>query len=129
VETNLFVDARGNLGVFEFEELPFTPVRFFWIFGTPDGIGRAGHSHKKCSQFIFSQQGEIEISVTKPGGQMIAKTLGPGDSYFLPPMTWLDLVWFSQDSVLGVLASHKYDRNEYIESKLEFEKLTSLNNS
>lgn len=125
MESNLHIDTRGNLGVFEFQELPFTPVRFFWIYGTPDGQGRAGHGHKLCSQFIFSQQGEIEISVTKPDGQSLAQTLRPGDSFYLPPMHWLDLVAFSPDSVLGVLASHPYDRAEYIESKSEFEQLTS----
>ena len=123
--SNLHVDSRGNLGVYEFQDLPFVPVRFFWIFGTPDGQGRAGHGHKTCSQFIFSQQGEIAISVTQPGGQSLDLTLGPGDSFHLPPMHWLDLVSFSRDSVLGVLASHAYDRDEYIESKLEFEQLTS----
>ena len=125
VESNLHIDARGNLGVFEFQELPFTPVRFFWIFGTPDNQGRAGHGHKICSQFIFSQQGKIEISVTKPDEKSLVKTLGPGDYFFLPPMHWLDLVAFSSGSVLGVLASHPYDRNEYIESRQEFNKLTS----
>jgi UDP-2-acetamido-3-amino-2,3-dideoxy-glucuronate N-acetyltransferase len=125
VESNLHTDARGNLGVFEFQELPFTPVRFFWIFGTPDSQGRAGHGHKICSQFIFSQQGNIEIAVTKPDGESLVKILGPGDSFYLPPMHWLDLVAFSSGSVLGVLASHPYDRNEYIESKQEFDQLTS----
>ena len=123
--SNLHVDSRGNLGVYEFQDLPFVPVRFFWIFGTPDGQGRAGHGHKTCSQFIFSQQGEIDISVTQPGGQSLDLTLGPGDSFHLPPMHWLDLVAFSRDSVLGVLASHAYDRAEYIESKQEFDLLTS----
>ena len=123
--SNLHTDSRGNLGVYEFQDLPFVPVRFFWIFGTPDGQGRAGHGHKTCSQFIFSQQGEIEISVTQPGGKLLALTLCPGDSFHLPPMHWLDLVAFSRDSVLGVLASHAYDRAEYIESKQEFDLLTS----
>ena len=125
MESNLHVESRGNLGVYEFQDLPFVPVRFFWIFGTPDGQGRAGHGHKTCSQFIFSQQGEIDISVTQPGGQSLALTLGPGDSFHLPPMHWLDLVAFSRDSVLGVLASHVYDRDEYIESKQEFDQLTT----
>ena len=125
MKSNLHFDASGTLGVFEFQDLPFTPVRFFWIFGTPNDHGRAGHGHKVCSQFIFSQQGEIEIAVINPEGQSTAETLRPGDSFYLPPMHWLDLVKFSQKSVLGVLASHPYDRDEYIESKLEFERLTS----
>jgi UDP-2-acetamido-3-amino-2,3-dideoxy-glucuronate N-acetyltransferase len=124
MEKTVHPDERGNLGVFEFQDLPFTPVRFFWIFGTLDGQGRAGHGHQICSQFIFSQQGEIEITVTKPGGNSLAKTLGPGESFYLPPMHWLDLVAFSKNSVLGVFASHPYNRAEYIETKLEFDQLT-----
>lgn len=125
MEKTVHSDERGNLGVFEFQSLPFTPVRFFWIFGTPNGQPRAGHGNKTCSQFIFSQQGRIEISVTKPDGKSFVKTLEPGDALYLPPMHWLDLVTFSSGSVLGVLASHPYSRHEYIESKQEFNQLTS----
>ena len=117
-------DQRGNLGVFEFKDLPFQPVRFFWIFATPVGRGRAGHAHRKCSQFIFSQQGQIEISVEGPTGKIIKLVLNPGESFHLPPLHWLDLVNFSAGSVLGVFASHPYDRSEYIDGKEEFVTLT-----
>ena len=118
--TNIHVDERGNLGVFEFKELPFLPTRFFWIFGTPPGQGRAGHAHQECSQFIFSQQGVIDISVLTLSGETNLVSLNPGDSFYLPPLHWLDLLKFSEGSVLGVLASHPYDRNEYVDSKAEF---------
>ena len=121
----IHADDRGNLGVFEFKELPFKPARFFWIFGTPLGTGRAGHAHKECSQFIFSQQGVIGISILAPSGETTKSSLNPGDSIHLPPLHWLDIVSFSNESVLGVFASHSYDRGEYIDSKAEFLALTS----
>ena len=118
--TNIHSDDRGNLGVFEFKDIPFRPARFFWIFGTPRGQGRAGHAHKECSQFIFSQQGNIEISVQTPDGNVTISQLNPGESFYLPPLHWLDLLEFSTGSVLGVFASHEYDRGEYVDSKDEY---------
>lgn len=122
--TNLYSDIRGNLGVFEFKDLPFKPTRFFWIFGAPIGKGRAGHAHKECSQFLFSQQGTIEISVLTPNGETNFVSLNPGETFYLPPLHWLELLNFSAGSVLGVFASHEYDRGEYIDSKDEFKSLT-----
>ena len=122
--TSVHSDNRGNLGVFEFKDLPFHPVRFFWIYGTPNGLARAGHAHKECSQFIFSQQGVIEISVQSPSGEMTKCSLNPGETFYLPPLHWLDLLSFSTGSVLGVFASHAYDRAEYVDSKEEFRALT-----
>ena len=120
MESNLHIDARGNLGVFEFKDIPFRPARFFWIFGAPLSQGRAGHAHKECSQFIFSQQGIIEISVQTPDGNVTISQLKPGEALYLPPLHWLDLLEFSAGSVLGVFASHAYDRGEYVESKDEY---------
>jgi UDP-2-acetamido-3-amino-2,3-dideoxy-glucuronate N-acetyltransferase len=121
----IHTDERGNLGVFEFKDLPFKPARFFWIFGTPIDKGRAGHAHKECSQFIFSQQGTIEISVLAPNGEITRRSLSPGDVLHLPPLHWLELINFSSESVLGVFASHAYDRGEYVDSKEEFLALTA----
>ena len=126
MESTIHTDDRGSLGVFEFEGLPFRPERFFWIFGTPVGQGRAGHAHKECSQFIFSQQGTIDISVVTPIGDTNLISLNPGESFHLPPLHWLDLVNFSAGSVLGVFASHAYNRKEYIDSKDEFLALTGV---
>ena len=120
----IHTDERGSLGVFEFKELPFRPARFFWIFGTPIGTGRAGHAHKECSQFIFSQQGIIKISVQAPDGNVTRSELNPGETFYLPPLHWLDLLDFSAGSVLGVFASHEYNRAEYVDSKDEFLSLT-----
>ena len=125
MSNNIHADERGNLGVFEFKELPFKPARFFWIYGTPANTGRAGHAHKECSQLIFAQQGTIEISVLAPTGEITKCLLNPGDALYLPPLHWLDLLSFSNESVLGVFASHSYDRGEYVDSKEEFLALAS----
>lgn len=129
MENNIHSDDRGNLGVFEFKGLPFHPARFFWIFGTPVGKSRAGHAHKECSQFIFSQQGTIDISVLNPNGEINFVSLKPGDTYYLPPLHWLDLLSFSAGSVLGVFASHAYDRREYVSSKDEFRTLSETSSA
>jgi hypothetical protein len=44
----------------------------------------------------------------------------------LPPLHWLELMNFSRDAVLGVLASEPYDKDEYINSLEELFELWTL---
>jgi len=119
-------DERGSLGVIEFSRLPFTPQRFFWIFGTPENTPRAGHGHTICEQFLLVQAGTVKIRVTNSENEVQEFILKPGDSYHLTTYNWLELLEFSIDAVLGVFASIPYDRSEYIDS---LEDLITLANS
>lgn len=121
VDVNL--DERGSLGVIEFSAIPFTPQRFFWIFGTPENTPRAGHGHTICEQFLIVQAGAVKIQVTNCDNEVQTIILVPGDSYHLTTYNWLELLEFSSDAILGVFASIPYDRNEYIDS---FEELVVL---
>ena len=121
VDINL--DERGSLGVIEFSQIPFTPQRFFWIFGTPQNTPRAGHGHTTCEQFLIVQAGVVKIRVTNCDNEVQNIILEPGDSYHLTTYNWLELFEFSSDAILGVFASIPYDRNEYIDS---FEELVVL---
>jgi hypothetical protein len=116
-------DERGSLGVIEFSRIPFTPHRFFWIFGTPQNTSRAGHGHTICEQFLLVQAGTVKIQVTNCDHEVQSLTLEPGDSYHLTTYIWLELLEFSSDAILGGCASIPYDRSEYVDS---FEELVVL---
>jgi hypothetical protein len=49
--------------------------------------------------------------------------MSAGTTLHLPPLHWLELSAFSENAVLGVLASQPYDRNEYITDYEELSKL------
>ena len=124
VKLNLNQDPRGNLGVFNLKDLPFTPKRFFWIFDSPLNTKRAGHAHIYCDQFLFSLSGCISIKTVDLSGAEISIDLNASEGYFLKAKTWLEILNFTENSVLGVFASHEYDRTEYIETIDEFRSLS-----
>jgi hypothetical protein len=127
VELNLNQDLRGNLGVLNMDDLPFKPKRFFWIFDAPTNTKRAGHAHRDCDQFLFSLSGCISIKTIDLLGKESLIDLHASEGYLLKAKTWLEILNFSENSVLGVFASHEYDRSEYLETLGEFYSLKELN--
>jgi UDP-2-acetamido-3-amino-2,3-dideoxy-glucuronate N-acetyltransferase len=123
VELNLNQDHRGNLGVLNVNDLPFRPKRFFWIFDAPANTERAGHAHLYCDQFLFSLSGCISIKTIDLMGIEVLTDLHASEGYLLKAKTWLEIMNFSENAVLGVFASHEYDRSEYLESLEEFHSL------
>ena len=124
--TSIIHEIDGVLGVTEFGIVPFTPQRFFWLSGVSPDTTRANHGHRSCHQLLICQYGALDATITRGDGEMSVHALSIGTTLHLPPLHWLELSNFSQDAVLGVLASEPYDKNEYINSR---EELTELWNS
>ena len=121
--TSIIREIEGVLGVTEFGSIPFTPQRFFWLSDVGPGTTRANHGHKSCHQLLICQQGTLEATITRGDGEISVHAMSIGTTLHLPPLHWLELSHFSQDAVLGVLASEPYDKNEYITSREELTKL------
>jgi dTDP-4-dehydrorhamnose 3,5-epimerase-like enzyme len=113
-------DDRGDLGVINFNELPFYPKRFFWIFNTPTNVERAGHAHKQCEQILFTLSGSVLIRIVDSKNFEHFQTINTSHGFYLKTKTWLEIKKFSENAVLGVFASHEYDRNEYIDTFEDF---------
>ena len=124
--TSIIYEIEGVLGVTEFGNVPFTPQRFFWLSGVGPDTTRANHGHRSCHQLLICQQGTLDATITRGNGEISVHAMSIGTTLHLPPLHWLELSNFSQDAVLGVLASEPYDKNEYINSR---EELTELWNS
>ena len=114
-------DERGGLGVAEFANLPFIPRRFFWLFGVTAGETRANHGHRECDQFVFVQQGSVSGFTLDSAGGRFDFSLDVAEFVYVPVRHWLQLSEFSPNSVIGVLASHPFDAEEYIDSPLELD--------
>lgn len=114
-------DGRGGLGVAEFANLPFAPRRFFWLFSVADGETRANHGHRECEQFVFVQQGSVAGFTLDSAGRRFEFSLDVAEYVYVPVRHWLQLSEFSSNAVIGVLASHPFDADEYIDSPLELD--------
>lgn len=120
------IDLRGNLTVGEFERtVPFSPRRYFMVFGVPNAEIRGEHAHRTCKQFLVCAHGQC--SVVADDGMHREEFLLDDSSLgvYLPPLTWGIQYKYSADAVLLVFASEYYDSNEYIRDYGEFLQLVS----
>lgn len=123
--------GTGNLVPIEFVGLPFTPSRAFTIGEVPAGRERGLHAHRICHQLLIVVSGAVLVTVND--GELSREFLlnVPGEGLYIPPVIWSAQKYLERNSLLLVLASHPYSREEYIEDFKEYEseKLTRISES
>ncbi|MBY5554659.1 hypothetical protein HFO41_14475 [Rhizobium leguminosarum] len=113
-KVNLFKDPRGALGVLDFpKEIPFTPVRMFWIHDVPAGGKRGAHAHKACTQFIICGQGQIVIDAYD-GTRSEQIKLSAGEYVNVVPGIFATLTFPQEHSTAMVLCDRPYEADDYI---------------
>jgi hypothetical protein len=109
-------DARGVLTVMD-AALPFAVMRVFWISGA-DGQTRGGHRHHKTRQALVAVTGEVSVFMDDGAGKDTVVLDEPGKCLIVEPKDWHTMT-FGTGSVLLVMASHPYERSDYIEAGYE----------
>jgi UDP-2-acetamido-3-amino-2,3-dideoxy-glucuronate N-acetyltransferase len=117
----VIMDMRGDLTVGEFlRDVPFSPKRYFVVFGVPGREVRGEHAHYACHQFLVCVRGHFSV-VADDGEQRVEVSLdAPNRGLYLPPMTWGIQYKHSADAVMLVFASDYYDAADYIRSYDDF---------
>jgi len=111
-----FNDSRGSLTVLQ-STLPFTVVRSYWIYGA-DGQTRGGHRHAHTRQALVALSGSVSIYMNDGVVADAVDLDHPGKCLLVEPKDWHTMT-FGKGSVLLVMSSHPYDRNEYIDTPYE----------
>lgn len=121
VQLPKFFDARGNLSVVEeLKEIPFKIERVYWIYDVPGGESRGGHAYRKNEEFIVALSGSFDVILSDRNEK---KRFLLNRSYYglyVPKGLWREMDNFSTNSLAVVLASTKYDANDYIRDNSEF---------
>ena len=116
------VDERGNLSFIEAENhIPFMIERTYLIYDVPGGETRGSHAYKELKEFIVALSGSFDV-VLDDGFEK--KTFTLNRSYYglyVPKMLWRSLENFSTNSLCMILASEKYDVDDYIRDYDEFQ--------
>jgi len=112
IDLKTFTDKRGNLTVIE-NVLPFRIERVFYIYGV-DSSERGGHRHHKTIQAAICIQGECKIVNNDGKNTQIFHLDMPSKCVLLEPRDWHKMYDFSNDAILMVLASERFDQNDYI---------------
>ena len=107
-------DGRGQLLVIESGQIPFPPARFFMTTVRGEVRERGGHSHEECWQILFCISGEIEVHVVTKKATQIYSLKQDGRALMIPPGYWSKQIFRDVHSVLGAIASHPYDPDDYI---------------
>lgn len=114
-------DMRGSLAALEFErDLPFTPQRFFAVYGVPSREVRGAHAHRACEQVLVCLKGSVDCIVDDGTSRREYRLESPGVGLYMPPMRWGTQYNYSPDALLGVFASLPYDNDDYIRDYDQF---------
>ena len=115
----------GNLLIAEVKRhIPFDIKRVYFInkLANPEAI-RGKHAHKSLEQVIFCVSGSFVLHLDDGYVKQSIKMNDPACGVRLGPMLWHTMRAFSYDCVILVLASARFDANDYIRDYDDFKEL------
>ena len=119
-------NRAGNITIIEGEEnIPFAVKRIYYLYDIPGGESRGGHGHKELYQLIVAAGGSFDVLLDDGINKKIVKLNRPDYALLVVPGIWRELFEFSSGSVCLVLASQKYDENDYLRSYQDYIKYKS----
>lgn len=112
-----FTDDRGSLTVIE-KSLPFDIKRIYFIYNSK-GHKRGFHKHKKTRQALVSLSGRCTICIEVENKIKKFNLDSPNNCLILEPEDFHWMENFEEKTVLLVVASEFYDKNDYINNGLQ----------
>jgi len=118
---------KGNLTVTKNgEDVPFDVKRIYYLYDVPAGESRGGHAHKELSQLIVAASGSFNVVLFDGKVRRTITLNRPFNGLLVVPGIWRELDDFSSGSVCLVLASCKYDENDYVREYGDFIKWKAM---
>ncbi|NLK62095.1 MAG: WxcM-like domain-containing protein [Fusobacteria bacterium] len=121
VYINQIEDRTANLCFMEYESMiPFLVKRVYYVHDIKTDAKRGFHAHKELHQFMFCPYGEIELELDTGHEKVIVNLDKPNKGLILKPGVWREFKSKKEGSVLCVLASEKYEIDDYVREYSEF---------
>jgi WxcM-like, C-terminal len=106
-------------------EVPFDIARVFYLYDIPAGAHRGGHAHRVLEQVVVAVMGSISVELDDGREKRTVDLRQPDVGLHIPPMLWSELVDFASGSIAVVLASVRFDEEEYVRDHAEYLTLVS----
>jgi hypothetical protein len=114
-------NRQGNITpIYNNINVPFDIERIFYTYDIPGGEDRGAHAHKECHQFLIAASGSFEVLLDDGVNKRTMLLNRPFYGVHIPPGIWSAEQSFSSGSVCLVLASERYDANDYIRNYDDF---------
>ena len=108
-------DERGVLQPFDFDQMPFKPVRAFAVGSVPAGTVRGGHAHRSGTQLLVCLQGRIGILMRHRDQEATLVMEPSGVGLALGAGVWCQQTYLVEGTVLLAFADTPYDPASYSE--------------
>ena len=113
----------GKIAIVENKNISFDIKRIYYLYDIPNYEQRGGHSHYNLEQYLIAGSGSLTV-VLKDGKDERRVFLNkPNVALHILPGIWRELKEFSSGAICLVLASEKYDENDYIRNYNDFLKI------
>lgn len=93
---------------------PFEIKRVFYIYDIPAGENRGAHAHKECHQLLIAISGAFDVEVFDGETKQKFTLNQPNVGLHIPPGIWASELNFSGGGICLVLASRKFEEEDYI---------------
>lgn len=104
-------------------EIPFDIKRIFYLYDIPGGKDRGAHAHLECHQFLIAGSGSFDVLLDDGKLKKLVTLNQPYIGLYIPPGIWASEINFSSGSICVVLASHKFDEEDYIRDYKDYLKI------
>jgi mannose-6-phosphate isomerase-like protein (cupin superfamily) len=99
---------------------PFDIKRIFYIYNIPPAEKRGMHAHKFCHEVLIAAKGSFDVELDDGINEKKLTLDNPGYALHIPPGIWAVEKGYTLDAICLVLASDRYDAENYINSHPEF---------
>lgn len=116
VELPKIHNVAGNITAIDnlHESIPFDIQRVYYLYDVPGGENRGAHAHKELQQLVVAASGSFDITLDDGDTKRTFNLNRPYIGLYMPSGLWRELDNFSSGAICLVLASHKYDEEDYL---------------
>lgn len=123
-------NPAGNITIFENRDNRLFDVkRIYYLYDIPGGAERGGHAHKSLFQLIIAASGSFDVILDDGRNKKIVELNRPYHGLLVVPGIWREIVNFSSGAICLVLASDKYQEQDYIRDYRDFLTSKTCNNA
>jgi len=121
IEIDKHHHEKGNISVVENNiTVPFDVKRTYYLYDVPGGESRGGHAHKELRQLVIAASGSFDVTLDDGNVKRTFSLNRPYQGLLVVPGIWRELNNFSSGSVCLVLASMRYEEEDYIREYTDF---------